>query len=144
LVKEDEPLITDRIITLLKITIELYPKFHDAYIELGNFLNSLQRSLETIEILKKFPFEKINQDDLYIHGEITRLLMKEKMYKDPSLVKSLIVEGKHRGIKYIQDYVDKLDSAGEYKLLVEVFCAINAKTQEDSDMKSFFKAKLWL
>ncbi|KAJ3316563.1 hypothetical protein HDV06_003227, partial [Boothiomyces sp. JEL0866] len=118
-----------------KEVIDMDPSYLDAYIELGNLLMQLKEEEHALEIYLSFPFKStICQDELYLHSEINRLLIKQKKYKHPSLLKSLVMEGKAGGIKSISKYVDVLDAAGEYKILMTLYSAVSGKSEADSDL----------
>jgi hypothetical protein len=129
-----------------KESIALKNDVHDAYIELAGLCEKYESIASAIDVYATFPFpaDKPSQDDLYIYGELNRLLMKEKNYKNPLLVKSLIAEGKSIGIKSLNKYIETLDAANEAKLLMQVYAGVNGKAETDSDMVSFFKSKFWL
>jgi tetratricopeptide (TPR) repeat protein len=132
IVGETEDQIRQQIIQLLQDTIALKPNFHDAYIELGNYYIGTKQPLDAVKIYVTFPFSEVpSQDDLFLHSEISRILLKEKQFNHKDLPRSIIAEGKANGIKSISDYIEKLDNAGESKLLMKLFCAINCKRADD-------------
>jgi hypothetical protein len=120
------------ITNLLREAIEINPKYHEAYIECGNLKVEMGHIEEAIEIYTKFPFsDKISQDDLYLHGEIARLLVKIQKFQHPNLVHSLSALGKMNGIKSIDSFIQKLDEKGLSSVLVEIFCKIHNKPKTD-------------
>jgi hypothetical protein len=120
------------------------PKDHDAYIELGELLekNEIEAA---INVYKAFEYEKEpTQNDLYLHGELSRLLMKKKAYGDPFLLTSLIAQGKGMGIKTLQSTIDILDAASQGKLLMQLYAGVNGKPIDDPQLLIFFKSRYWL
>jgi hypothetical protein len=135
------------IIKWYKEVISMRPEFHDAYIELGSLCEKYDTPKSAIDVYSSFPFSSSGiptQDDLYLHGEISRLMMKEKMFKDPRLISSLIAEGKVMGMRSLSKYTDILDKANESKVLMEVYCGVNGKPATDPEMVSFFKSRFWI
>ncbi|KAJ3302313.1 hypothetical protein HDV03_005146 [Kappamyces sp. JEL0829] len=133
------------LVGLLLEVVGLQPGFHDAYIDLATIYLEDGSIAQAIDIYVRFPFAATpTTDDIFVHQEINRLIMKEKQYKHPSLQSSLIAEGQLYGIKSISKYTDALDAAGETNLLKAVFAGANRKSVDDPDMVAFFKAKYWM
>ncbi|KNC97750.1 uncharacterized protein SPPG_06751 [Spizellomyces punctatus DAOM BR117] len=146
--------------TSLKADIENYyreaiglcPRYHDAYIELGGFLEQHTSLVAAADLYATFPFERntdpklpeTSQDDLYIDSEITRIFMKLKRFRDPVLIRSLIAEGRAMGIGVLGKNIETLDAAGENKTLMEVYAGVNRKALDDPEMVAFFKIKYWI
>ncbi|KAJ3037456.1 hypothetical protein HDV00_001696 [Rhizophlyctis rosea] len=86
----------------------------------------------------------IPQDELYLHGEVTRCFMKEKCYDDERLIRSLVVEGRCMGLKTLQKYLDVLDKEGKYGVLMRVYAEVNRKGVDDPELVQFFKMKYWM
>ncbi|TPX63541.1 hypothetical protein SpCBS45565_g06533 [Spizellomyces sp. 'palustris'] len=135
-----------------KEAITLCPRYHDAYIELGSFLEQHTSLVAAADLYATFPFERnmdpklpeTSQDDLYIDSEITRIFMKLKRFRDPVLIRSLIAEGRAMGIGVLGKYIETLDAAGENKTLMEVYAGVNRKALDDPEMVAFFKIKYWI
>ena len=120
------------LIDLYKELIGLKSAEHDLYIELGTLYVEEGLIKEAIELYCCFPFSStITTDDVFLHGEISRLIIKEKNYKHPKLLRSLVAEGRTYGVKSISKYTDILDQASETGLLKEVFAQSNNKTIDD-------------
>ncbi|KAJ3251526.1 hypothetical protein HK103_002272 [Boothiomyces macroporosus] len=135
----------EKAVTYYKEVIDLDTHFLDAYIELANLLMKLKDEERALEVYISYPFQQdVNQDELYLHSEINRLLIKHKKFKHPKLLDSLIMEGKASGIKSLSNYVDALDAAGEYKILMKLYASVSGKSETDSDMVNFFKSKFWV
>ena len=116
--------------------IKLSPTHHDTYIEFGQFLETQETAATACELYMAFPFADLDassrsQDDLYLYGEINRILMKQKIFKEPKLLESLVAEGRAGGMKTLSKYLDALDQAGESKLLMQVFSGVNKKPIDD-------------
>ncbi|KAJ3292997.1 hypothetical protein HK104_004842 [Borealophlyctis nickersoniae] len=148
--EQSEPVLSE-VIKYYREAIALSPYHHDSYIELGSIVEKHVGVSAAADLFLSFPFPNIDtqtgvpsQDDLYLHGEVTRLLMKEKRYDDPGLLASLIAEGRAGGIKGLSKYVDALDAAGKSKTLMALYAGVNRKHLDDPDLVSFFKAKFWL
>jgi hypothetical protein len=71
-------------------------------------------------------------------------LIKQKQFKNPDLIQSIIAEGKASGIKHISGYINQLDQAGESKALMYVYSQVNKKPIDDPDLVQFFKSKYWI
>lgn len=122
----------DKIIEIYQSAISLYHSDHDVYIELGEILEKHSSSAEAIDLYSKFPFtEPPSQDDLYLHGEIIRLLVKSKQYSDVRLLKSMIAQGRVNGMKSLSATVELLDSASESKQLMALYASVNQKPMDD-------------
>ncbi|KAJ3346064.1 hypothetical protein HDU91_007149, partial [Kappamyces sp. JEL0680] len=120
------------LVGLLLEVVGLQPGFHDAYIDLATIYLEDGSTAKAIDIYVRFPFAATpTTDDIFVHQEINRLIMKEKQYKHPSLQSSLIAEGQLYGIKSISKYTDALDAAGETNLLKAVFAGANRKSVDD-------------
>jgi hypothetical protein len=48
------------------------------------------------------------------------------------------------GMPTLSKYVEILDSAGESKVLMEVYAGVNRKPVDNPDLQAFFKAKFWM
>lgn len=135
----------ERMTQLYKEVIKLNPKEHDAYIELGELLEKHVSQKAAVEIYKAFPYEaEPTQDDLYLHGELTRLIMKQNDYSDPSLLTSLIAQGKGMGIKTLASVIEILDNANQSRLLMNLYAGVNSKPIDDPQLVTFFKSRYWL
>ncbi|KAI8900002.1 hypothetical protein BC833DRAFT_618939 [Globomyces pollinis-pini] len=144
-VQSDEKVLITRMINLYQEVISIDKSCHDAYIELGVLYEQQSLITEAINLFTSYPFNEVtSQDDLYLHGEILRLLMKGKHYKHPHLARSLIAEGRAMGIKTMSKYIEALDSANENQLLMKVYAEVNRKKIDDPDLVAFFKSKYWL
>lgn len=130
---------------LYEEVISMAPSVHDAYIELAD---SLIKSdpMKAVDTYSKYPFqEPLTFDDAYIHGEMVRLLMKNKKYDDPRLGASMISLGKVMGLTVLEKYVDTLDKTFKYsKLLMQVYAGVHGKSVDDPDLQQFFKFKCWV
>ncbi|KAJ3087682.1 hypothetical protein HK102_010511 [Quaeritorhiza haematococci] len=132
--------------------IKVCPGKHDPYIELGTVLEKHEGVEAAAEVYSSFPFElsakckkqQQREDDLFLHGEITRTLVAAKRYKDEKLIRSMIAEGTARGMRCLEKYVNVLDAANESKTLMKVYAGVNKKSVDDPDMVAFFKAKYWI
>ncbi|KAL2913302.1 hypothetical protein HK105_207180 [Polyrhizophydium stewartii] len=149
--KAAPPNLADRVEDIasnFKTVIALDPKNHDAYIDLGGLLEKHVSCDAAADVYGSFPFPQgtapPSQDDLYLHGEVTRTFMKLKRYRDSRLLVSLIAEARALGIRSLSKYTDLLDNAGESKVLMELFSAVNNKSVDDPDMVAFFKSKYWI
>nr|KAJ3421248.1 hypothetical protein HK105_004110 [Polyrhizophydium stewartii] len=160
--KAAPPNLADRVEDIasnFKTVIALDPKNHDAYIDLGGLLEKHVSCDAAADVYGSFPFPQgtapPSQDDLYLHGEVTRTFMKLKRYRDSRLLVSLIAEARALGIRSLSKYTDLLDNAGESKVLMELFSAVNNKSVDDAhmlfisgvhqpDMVAFFKSKYWI
>ena len=121
--------------------IELESGLHDAYIELGELCRG---TMQAVDVYCKFPFsEELSFDDAYIFGEMVQILMKLEEYDDPRLEKSLIGYGSVMGWNSLENYVKKLENVYKTALLRNVYCAVNKKSADDSDVQQYFKFKLW-
>ncbi|KAI9193652.1 uncharacterized protein BJ171DRAFT_571564 [Polychytrium aggregatum] len=128
--------------------IGLNKSFHDSYIELGALVEKHGTLEEAADVYASFPFPPLDsqnpsQDDLFLHGEVTRTFMKCKRFKDERLVRSLIAEGRASSIAVISKYVEILDQASETQTLKQVFAGVNRKPIDHPDMVAFFKMKYW-
>lgn len=143
-----------KIITTYKSVITHSPTLHDAYIELANIIETYQKDLQTtLNIYTSYPFtpltnemnSKPSQDDLYLHTEIVRIIMKLNDYKNPSLITSLIAQGRAGGIACISKYVEMLDKNAENnQVLMKVFAGVNRKSLDDPEMVTLFKNRYWM
>ncbi|KAJ3312003.1 hypothetical protein HDV04_003499, partial [Boothiomyces sp. JEL0838] len=125
----------EKAVAYYKEVIDIDSHFLDAYIELGNLLLKLKDEERALEVYISYPFQQTaSQDELYLHSEINRLLIKHKKFKHPKLLDSLVMEGKASGIKSVSTYVDALDAAGEYKILMKLYASVSGKSETDSDM----------
>lgn len=112
----------------------LEPKTHDAYIELGSLTEKYVNTTASVDIYSSYPFDVsavASQDDLFLHGEVSRILMKEKKFKDPRLAASLIAEGRAMGMRSLAKYIEILDAANESQLLIKVYAGANGKPETD-------------
>ena len=121
------------------------PDLHDAYIELGEILVK-SNPLQAVDVYSKYPFpDPLTYNDAYLHGEITRLLMKHEKFDDERLGSSMIALGKVMGFSVLEKYVEILDSKLKYsKLLMHIYAQVNGKSVDDPDLKQFFKFKCWI
>ncbi|KAI8817338.1 uncharacterized protein EV422DRAFT_508940 [Fimicolochytrium jonesii] len=143
---------------LFKMVVDVYtraiedtPTLHDAYIELGAFLEhhspAPQGLEQAVDVYTRFPFPQTTeatQDDLYIHTEIVRALMLLKRYKDPALVGSMVAAARVVGIGAMSKWVEELDGAGQSRVLMEVYAGANRKGVDDPEMVAFFKSRYWM
>ncbi|KAI8803001.1 hypothetical protein BJ742DRAFT_909525 [Cladochytrium replicatum] len=119
---------------------------HDAYTELAGILEHWVSVSAAADVYKLFPMPEndATQEDLFVIGELVRVLMKEKLFSEPKLAQGLIHLGRHGGVTNVQKYIDILDSGGQNKMLMQVFAGINRKPTDHPDMVAFFKTKFWL
>ena len=127
--------------SLYNEVIEIESTLHDAYISLGELCRG---TLEAVDVYDKFPFSsELTFDDAYIYGEMVQILMKLEQFDDPRLEKALAGYGTVMGWNCLETYVRKLEDAFKTKVLRSVYCTVNNKDPEDSDVQHFFKVKLW-
>ncbi|KAJ3111751.1 Peptidyl-prolyl cis-trans isomerase fpr2 [Phlyctochytrium bullatum] len=119
--------------------IQAKPSAYDPYIELGPIVEKYVSPSAAIEVYSIFPFKDIDktevtEDDIFLFTELSRLLIKEKRYKDPLLVKAMVAEGRARGVGCLSKYIEVLDSAGESKVLMGIYAGINKKPVDHPDL----------
>ena len=132
---------TDEQKSLYNEVIVMESTLHDAYIELGELCRG---TLEAVDVYDKFPFsDELTFDDAYIYGEMVQILMKLEQYDDPRLEKALSGYGNVMGWNCLDTYVKKLEDAFKTKVLRSVYCTVNKKNPEDSDVQNFFRVKIW-
>ncbi|KAJ3194159.1 hypothetical protein HK101_003363 [Irineochytrium annulatum] len=136
------------IVKIFRDAIAIENGCHDAYIDLGGLLEKYVSTKDAADLFASFPFASLDvppaEGDLYLYGELTRLLMKSKCYKEPALERAIIAQGRAYGMGTMAKNVEILDSAGESKVLMRIYAAVNRKSVEDSEMQAFFKSKYWV
>ena len=129
---------------LYKEVIKMAPELHDPYIELGE-MYAHSKPLKAVDIYVKYPFSKdLSYDDAFLYGEIVRILMKEEKFDDERLLPNMVALGKIYGFPSLDKYVAILENKLKYNhLLRKVYVDVNGKSEDDDDVKAFFKFKLW-
>jgi hypothetical protein len=140
----------ERIKALYKEAIQLEPKLYDPYIELGGFLADIVKDIESaLQVYDSYPFDTSltgmdSQDDIFLYTEMVSLLMRQKLLKDPRLVKALIGLGRTSGINVIKSYLEKIEETNDFETLRRIFAGTKRKKVEDPELVAYFKAKSWL
>lgn len=136
---------SDQMVQLYTAVISAKPELHDAIIELGEH-QAKTDPMGAVETYSKFPFkDPPTFDDGYIHGEIVRFLMKEKVYADERLERHLIGFARVNGVNQIDKEIKILDEQFKYsKMLMRVYAAAQGKAVDDPDLTDFFKLKMWM
>lgn len=130
--------------TFYKEVMRMSPDIHDAYIELGEMLAKTDPE-GAVEVYAKFPFSNPPTfDDAFLHGEITRLLMKSESYDNPRLASSMIATGKALGIGALEKEVTILEGKFKSNLLKSIYAGVHDKPIDDPELQAFFKFKCWL
>ncbi|KAJ3215394.1 hypothetical protein HDU67_000439 [Dinochytrium kinnereticum] len=147
--KEEAEKLLDPVKAYYLEAIKLRPDEYDAYVELGPLLEKNVSVATAANLYASYPFRDLStsepsSDDIFLYSELTRLFIKEKRYRDPKLTQSMIAEGRAMGIGTLSKYIETLDSAGESKVLMEVYAGVNRKPVDHPDLVAFFKARFWL
>ena len=129
---------------LYEEVIKMAPELHDPYIELGE-MYARSKPLKAVDIYAKYPFSKdLSYDDAFLYGEIVRILMKEEKFDDKRLLPNMVALGKIYGFPSLDRYVTILENKLKYNhLLRKLYVDVNGKSEDDDDVKAFFKFKLW-
>jgi tetratricopeptide (TPR) repeat protein len=129
--------------------LTLDPLNSDIYIELSEKYEKEKAFEKAALLFSSYPFTQTEdvptQEELYIHGEISRLFVKTGRLRDPALVRSLIAVGRSGGVRCIEKYTEEMDKKGDACAeLMQVYAGIGRKDVMDPDMVTFFRARFWL
>lgn len=132
-------------IALYEAAIASNPNDHDPVIELGEFLVT-QDPMKAVALYDGFPcVDPPTFDDGYIHGEVVRILLKEKEFGDARLERHMVGSGKVNGVNSLNKEIHILDEQFKYsKMLMRIYAAINQTSVEDPELQDFFKIKCWV
>ena len=132
-------------IALYEAAIASNPNDHDPVIELGEFLVT-QDPMKAVALYDDFPcVDPPTFDDGYIHGEVVRILLKEKEFGDARLERHMVGSGKVNGVNSLNKEIHILDEQFKYsKMLMRIYAAINQTSVEDPELQDFFKIKCWV
>lgn len=143
----------DALVALYEEAISIDRRDVEAYYKVGELLQ-MKRPQKAAELYAKYPvnFEKPNQDDAFIAGEVVRLSLRGKDYLKwakggPEVVnvgRGLVIMAKVNTLDTISTYVEKLEEANQTAILCEVFAAVNNRALDDKEMLTYFHCKGWM
>eukprot|EP00041_Stephanoeca_diplocostata_P002607 m.28329 g.28329 ORF g.28329 m.28329 type:complete len:1258 (+) comp13589_c0_seq2:646-4419(+) len=128
-----------------RAAIGVDPARYDAYIELADSLDSDGSTSDAIDALDTCPVKASPDfDDAYIHGEVVRLLIREKNFADDRLSKHLIGYAKVNGWNSIEKEVGMLDAMPKMsQTLRNIYVGVLGKQLDDPAVAEYLKLRSW-
>ncbi|KAG9484535.1 hypothetical protein GDO78_010095 [Eleutherodactylus coqui] len=131
---------------LYREVIKMAPESLDAYTELAELLVKTD-PLGAVDVYCQYPQKPSQEqsfDDAFIPGEIIHLLMRSEKYDDPRLPGHMISYGKVMGVGSLEKYITILEAKFKTNILKTVYAGIHNKSEDDEELRDFFRFKCWM